>query len=30
LAIAGAEKILTKEIDKKTHADMLSKLAKDL
>jgi len=30
LAIAGAEKILNKEIDKKTHADMLSKLAKDL
>lgn len=30
LAIAGAEKILDKEIDKKAHADMLSKLAKDL
>ena len=30
LAIAGAEKILSKEIDKKAHADMLSKLAKDL
>ena len=30
LAIAGAEKILSKEIDKKTHADMLFKLAKDL
>jgi F-type H+-transporting ATPase subunit b len=30
LAIAGAEKILEKEIDKKAHADMLTKLAKDL
>ena len=30
LAIAGAEKILEKEIDQKTHADMLTKLAKDL
>ena len=30
LAIAGAEKILEKEIDKKVHADMLTKLAKDL
>ena len=30
LAISGAEKILTKEIDKKVHADMLYKLAKDL
>ena len=30
LAIAGAEKILYKEIDKKTHVDMLAKLAKDL
>lgn len=30
LAIAGAEKILSKEIDKKAHAEMLSKLAKDL
>jgi F-type H+-transporting ATPase subunit b len=30
LAIAGAEKILEKEIDQKAHADMLTKLAKDL
>jgi len=30
LAIAGAEKILEKEIDKKAHAEMLTKLAKDL
>jgi len=30
LALAGAEKILDKEIDKKVHVDMLSKLAKDL
>ena len=30
LAIAGAEKILEKEIDKKAHADMLTKLARDL
>ena len=30
LAIAGAEKILSKEIDKKAHSDMLSKLAKEL
>ena len=30
LAIAGAEKILAKEIDKKAHSDMLSKLAKEL
>jgi F-type H+-transporting ATPase subunit b len=30
LAIAGAEKILSKEIDKKSHSDMLSKLAKEL
>ena len=30
LAIAGAEKILLKEIDKKTHSDMLNKLAKEL
>ena len=30
LAIQGAEKILDKEIDKKIHADMLTKLAKDL
>ena len=30
LAIAGAEKILKKEIDQKAHADMLTKLAKDL
>ena len=30
LAIQGAEKILDKEIDKKVHADMLTKLAKDL
>ena len=30
LAIAGAEKILSKEIDKKAHSDMLDKLAKDL
>ena len=30
LAIAGAEKILAKEIDKKAHSDMLAKLAKDL
>ena len=30
LAIAGSEKILEKEIDQKTHADMLTKLAKDL
>ena len=30
LAIAGAEKILEKEIDKKAHADMWTKLAKDL
>lgn len=30
LAIAGAEKILRKEIDSKTHADMLSKLAAEL
>lgn len=30
LAIAGAEKILRKEIDSKTHTDMLSKLAAEL
>ncbi|MFM7481553.1 MAG: F0F1 ATP synthase subunit B [Candidatus Methylopumilus sp.] len=30
LAIAGAEKILLKEIDKKVHSDMLNKLAKEL
>ena len=30
LAIAGAEKILLKEIDKKAHSDMLNKLAKEL
>ena len=30
LALVGAEKILDKEIDKKAHVDMLSKLAKDL
>ena len=30
LAIAGAEKILEKEIDQKAHTDMLTKLAKDL
>ena len=30
LAIAGAEIILSKEIDKKAHSDMLSKLAKEL
>ena len=30
LAIAGAEKILEKEIDQKAHADMLTKFAKDL
>jgi F-type H+-transporting ATPase subunit b len=30
LAIAGAEKILRKEIDAKTHSDMLSKLAAEL
>ena len=30
LAIAGAEKILEKEIDKKAHAEMLTKLARDL
>ena len=30
LAIAGAEKILRKEIDGKTHSDMLSKLAAEL
>ncbi|MGV3581763.1 MAG: F0F1 ATP synthase subunit B [Methylophilus sp.] len=30
LAIAGAEKILRKEIDAKTHGDMLSKLAAEL
>jgi F-type H+-transporting ATPase subunit b len=30
LAIAGAEKILKKEIDQKAHTDMLTKLAKDL
>ena len=30
LALAGAEKILDKEIDKKAHAAMLAKLAKDL
>ena len=30
LAVAGAEKILSKEIDKKAHSDMLSKLAKEL
>jgi F-type H+-transporting ATPase subunit b len=30
LALAGAEKILDKEIDKKVHVAMLAKLAKDL
>lgn len=30
LAIAGAEKILRKEIDSKAHSDMLSKLAAEL
>ncbi|MGE4597232.1 MAG: F0F1 ATP synthase subunit B [Methylophilaceae bacterium] len=30
LAVAGAEKILAKEIDKQVHVDMLSKLAKEL
>ena len=30
LAVAGAEKILRKEIDAKTHSDMLSKLAAEL
>ena len=30
LAIAGAEKILRKEIDGKTHSDMLAKLAAEL
>lgn len=30
LAVAGAEKILRKEIDAKAHADMLSKLAAEL
>ena len=30
LAIAGAEKILRKEIDGKTHSDMLNKLAAEL
>ena len=30
LAIAGAVKILLKEIDKKAHSDMLNKLAKEL
>ena len=30
LALAGAEKILDKEIDKKAHVAMLAKLAKDL
>jgi len=30
LAITGAEKILRKEIDSKTHTDMLSKLAAEL
>ena len=30
LAIAGAEKILLKEIDNKAHSDMLNKLAKEL
>ena len=30
LAIAGAEKILRKEIDGKTHSDMLTKLAAEL
>jgi F-type H+-transporting ATPase subunit b len=30
LAVAGAEKILRKEIDSKTHTDMLSKLAAEL
>ena len=30
LAIAGAEKILRKEIDAKAHSEMLSKLAAEL
>ncbi|MBL6685555.1 MAG: F0F1 ATP synthase subunit B [Methylophilaceae bacterium] len=30
IAIAAAEKIINKEIDKKAHTDMLSKLARDL
>jgi F-type H+-transporting ATPase subunit b len=30
LAVTGAEKILAKEIDKTTHADMLSRLAEEL
>ena len=30
LAVAGSEKILRKEIDAKTHSDMLSKLAAEL
>jgi F-type H+-transporting ATPase subunit b len=30
LAIAGAEKILRREIDAKTHAEMLGAIAKEL